>query len=322
MNVEFLSFLKNPEYDFAFCKRLAKNDTPEKSHQSGVNITKPIQTYFPQIDAQNREEYVRLELFLAQTFHDTKLCRYQFQDWGGTRSGERRITRWGDFHNKMSEGDCLIFQRKMYSHNSYRVILVDRNDQNYSDIKSIIEGKRDGVVFRDEQLPIRREEIAEAERNLNDPLETAIWANLQGINRRESTREIIVRSHVFPRIVKEHFGFKCVVTGASIRVPGMNQYEVEAAHIIPKNKNGKDTLVNGLCLSRPFHWAFDKGLFRIDPDGKVNVHELCLNTPENKWINDWNNKQIAIGRDPLIKPSKEALIWHQENVFGRSFDAN
>lgn len=79
------------------------------------------------------------------------------------------------------------------------------------------------------------------------------------------------------------YGSKCAV--CNIR----NKYLLDAAHIIPYEKNGTDDWRNGLLLCKNHHVAFDRNLFRINQDyliektsssslTELDIHEEKINT--------------------------------------------
>lgn len=58
----------------------------------------------------------------------------------------------------------------------------------------------------------------------------------------------------------------CAVTGETTRAV------LIAAHIIPVEYNGPDTVDNGLLLRADIHLLFDAGLLKIHADGRIDLH--------------------------------------------------
>ena len=87
---------------------------------------------------------------------------------------------------------------------------------------------------------------------------------------------------------------------------------LEAAHIKPKSHSGSFLPCNGIAMSRDIHWAFDKGMFTINEDYTITVHEELKNTLLNKY----DNQKINIPTEDFFKPEKNFLQYHKEKVFG------
>jgi len=62
----------------------------------------------------------------------------------------------------------------------------------------------------------------------------------------------------------------CALTGYRIMTDD-GATLVEAAHIEPFATSRNDDIHNGLALSRNAHWAFDQGLWSVDPECRILV---------------------------------------------------
>lgn len=130
----------------------------------------------------------------------------------------------------------------------------------------------------------------------------------------ENERETItrrVRSNSFRDLVLFFYEYKCAVTENVIMYGEL--YNVEAAHIIPRDHRGQDFPKNGIALSRDMHWAFDKGFFTISDEYEVLVHKKVSDAPLLTAVKD---KKIFLPQDRRAWPSEEAIHWHQKNIFG------
>jgi hypothetical protein len=78
------------------------------------------------------------------------------------------------------------------------------------------------------------------------------------------TKDIKLRNRGFRQAIIEAYERKCAVCGMKISSPDGTQWEVEAAHIVPHNLNGRDDILNGMALCRLHHWAFDVGWFTLE----------------------------------------------------------
>lgn len=81
--------------------------------------------------------------------------------------------------------------------------------------------------------------------------------------------EILTRPNqaIFRNNVLVAFNSKCLITGVKLEVV------LEAAHIMPVSKKGKDTVDNGLCLRSDIHLLYDTGHLRIDTCGGIHLSE-------------------------------------------------
>jgi putative restriction endonuclease len=124
------------------------------------------------------------------------------------------------------------------------------------------------------------------------------------------------RDVAFSRRVRDAYGYRCAMSGLQLRNGG-GRPEVQAAHIRPVEKDGSDSVRNGLALSGTLHWMFDRGLISVADD-----HETIL-VSLNKVPADVIGRLIRPdGRllkphDPIHCPHPKNLRWHRENVFGQ-----
>ncbi|MDR7125217.1 HNH endonuclease [Pseudotabrizicola sp. 4114] len=124
------------------------------------------------------------------------------------------------------------------------------------------------------------------------------------------------RDVAFSRQVREAYDFRCAMSGLRLHNGG-GRPEVQAAHIRPVERNGSDSVRNGLALSGTLHWMFDRGL--------VSVAEDCetILVSHNKVPGDVVGRLLRPGgkvlrpANPHHMPHPENLRWHRENVFGQ-----
>ena len=91
-------------------------------------------------------------------------------------------------------------------------------------------------------------------------------------------------------------------------------YEVQASHVIPVAKGGRDLVPNGLALNRSLHWAFDQGMVWVDSDMRVNVSVEVQNDRRNEWLRGFEGRNLWVPSDAPLRPSPDALRWHAEHV--------
>lgn len=103
---------------------------------------------------------------------------------------------------------------------------------------------------------------------------------------------------------------KCAITSEAIYYDKL--INLEAAHIKPKSHSGSFLPCNGIAMSRDIHWAFDRGMFTINDDYTITVHEDVKNTLLSKY----DNQKINVPIEDFFKPEKNFLKYHKEKVFG------
>ena len=128
-----------------------------------------------------------------------------------------------------------------------------------------------------------------------------------------------VRSDRFRTGIMSAYGASCAVSGIGLvhrEVHGDMRYEVEAAHIIPVARGGRDVIPNGMALCRTIHWAFDNGMVWIDGDMRVGLTPEVESDNRNEWLRQYGGQPVRLPRDARLAPSAEALRWHAKNVAG------
>lgn len=121
------------------------------------------------------------------------------------------------------------------------------------------------------------------------------------------------RDHAFARQVKQAYGGRCAMTGLQIRNGG-GRPEVEAAHIVPVEASGPDTVRNGLALSGTVHWMFDRGLVSVGDDYSILIAQdtAARDMADRFFAPDW---RLILPADAARHPHPAYLKWHRENCF-------
>ena len=123
------------------------------------------------------------------------------------------------------------------------------------------------------------------------------------------------RDVAFRRKVREAYDYRCAMSGLRLRNGG-GRPEVNAAHVRPVERQGSDSVRNGLALSGTLHWMFDRGLLSVADDGSI----LVSRNKVPKEVSDRlivPNGRLALPRQARDWPHPENLRWHRENVFGQ-----
>jgi putative restriction endonuclease len=126
------------------------------------------------------------------------------------------------------------------------------------------------------------------------------------------------RDVVFRRVVREAYGYRCAISGLDLRNGG-GRPEVEAAHIRPVERQGNDSVQNGLALSGTLHWMFDRGLISVAEDMTILVsgNKVPGDVVQRLILPD---RRLRLPADPRRHPHPANLRWHREHVFGQGAD--
>jgi putative restriction endonuclease len=91
---------------------------------------------------------------------------------------------------------------------------------------------------------------------------------------------------------------------------------LEAAHIRPYKDGGMHEVSNGLLLRSDIHRLFDLGYVTISTDGRFEVGRRLKDDYENgRHYYAMHRQSLSLPGDPLKRPAREALEWHQSNTF-------
>lgn len=168
----------------------------------------------------------------------------------------------------------------------------------------------------------REELFFESERILagfeNQTIEQKYSNLLQDIKHKtgeDKIRELKTRvnQNVFRQIVLNIYSTKCAICG--IDIPEL----LNASHIIPWSKNEKERLnpSNGICLSKLYDSAFDKGLIGIKTDYTIILSSKILKNKNAEYYEkhfgflEYSKLQLP----ERFKPNKKFLEYHLDTIF-------
>lgn len=218
-------------------------------------------------------------------------------------------------------GDIVAFLREQEDHDIvYRMYRFPQNTSQYAELVNIISthgaygshavvpiSELASIVPVEGKGIIRKKVIPEQVQKeiFKEPIQSEITDE----DKEEITR--LVRSTSFRDLILFFYDYKCAITGRAINYSTLTN--VEAAHIIPRARGGRDNPTNGIALNKDFHWAFDTGFFTINHDYKVIIHKAAKDIPPLKEV---DGKNIFTPEDSRARPNREALKWHADNVLG------
>ena len=310
-----------PEYDHPFYKQLRRNDLPIAANQGGPAIPKALAQYFPPLPPPSggptEEYFLTLDLFDGSTAVCTVTSRWHYQTWKQTRTPEYRLTRNIDtaLLESAKVDDILMFERQTDAIDRYRVSLVRSDTRRHRMILRANAGSRWGLIngVQPSTLTGIRRELDDIVKLAQEPFQMFAPRKLGQPHAR------LLRDAAFARLVKRAYGHRCAVCGTGWLVPLGNPgldptSEPEAAHIVPVELDGVDDLRNSLCLCRSHHWAFDKRILYVDPQGIWRVPPSSFNENRNTTLNDIELSPLIAPRPGYPPPAHEALAWHRQMV--------
>lgn len=134
----------------------------------------------------------------------------------------------------------------------------------------------------------------------------------------ETPRDIIkqlvnrpFRDAKFRKHIREIYDRTCAFTGLRL-INGKGRPEVEAAHIIPVEKGGNDSVQNGIALSGTVHWMFDRGLLSLSDEFDI-LASRHLNYDVSHMLH--KDMKARVPSNPAVRPHSHYLEWHRDNVF-------
>jgi putative restriction endonuclease len=103
------------------------------------------------------------------------------------------------------------------------------------------------------------------------------------------------------------------MSGLELRNGG-GRPEVEAAHILPVEQNGPDTVRNGIALSGTLHWMFDRGLLAVDDNYTIlRAKGSIADEVADRLLT--SDRRLVLPEDKHHWPHPGYLRWHRENCF-------
>ncbi|MCA0401554.1 MAG: HNH endonuclease [Proteobacteria bacterium] len=123
----------------------------------------------------------------------------------------------------------------------------------------------------------------------------------------------LVRDRAFRRVVLGAYDERCAVTGLKL-INGGGRAEVDAAHIVPVEKNGPDAVNNGIALSGTAHWMFDRGLISLSDDLDILVSRQVNDRDSVIGFINKTGKAHAPA-STKFRPHPHFLRWHREHCF-------
>lgn len=119
------------------------------------------------------------------------------------------------------------------------------------------------------------------------------------------------RDAKFRQHVRQVYDRTCAFTGLRL-INGRGRPEVEAAHIIPVERGGNDSVQNGIALSGTVHWMFDRGLLSLADDFTILQSRQLNEDISHLLVKDG---KARVPTAPHLRPHVHYLAWHRDNIF-------
>lgn len=118
------------------------------------------------------------------------------------------------------------------------------------------------------------------------------------------------RDAKFRQHIRQVYDRTCAFTGLRL-INGGGRPEVEAAHIVPVERGGNDSVQNGIALSGTVHWMF-RGLLSLADDFTILRSRQLNEDISHLLVKDG---KARVPTAPHLRPHPHYLGWHRENVF-------
>lgn len=118
----------------------------------------------------------------------------------------------------------------------------------------------------------------------------------------------------FSKSVIDAYDSRCVISGYRLPKTELNMVPgVDAAHILPWAKYDLDTVNNGLCLSKTYHWAFDSGILQVIFDRDTQSYKVIIdNSTEASLLKSGCDVELFkphLGKIDESRLPKDKSLW-------------
>lgn len=121
----------------------------------------------------------------------------------------------------------------------------------------------------------------------------------------------------FPKYILSLYGNQCACCGLRVNFRNNTALSMEAAHIKWKARGGECSLDNGIALCPTHHYTFDRGIWTINPDLRIELSENVLVDKKNDtFFTPYLGESIArFILDENKLPALSNIEWHRKNIF-------
>ena len=177
---------------------------------------------------------------------------------------------------------------------------VEEIQRKYGSLESVLFGVEEREPSEEE---IEREKSQMAQAVESEPKLTE--NETQYVERRRRARD-----RAFTELVREAYDNTCAVCGSQRKSPNGNP-EVEAAHIYPLSKSGRNDVRNGIALCKFHHWAFDSGWLSFTDDHEIIVTEAPDKNGYHE-LKQFEGHSLYLPKSADVHPQPMFLEQHRE----------
>lgn len=319
----YVKKLKNNELGF-------KEGMVRRQRGPFILISKKLQGFFPPLSELelNDRKYISLctegtnkSVLLNYIYFNSK--RALKQDGG---RDEKRIYISKQHYDVFTPGDYVVFYKIYLEDDVYFFVkTIPSGSQNHNDISSLVDNESHAEVSLSDVEKIVGE--ISPPTIVDDEVDDEVIKDLAKIkNTKTATRarsridllegddlELFENSS-FRKIVLFFYGKMCAVSEHNITFN--NVINIEVAHIISHSEGGIAHPTNGIPLCRDLHWAFDRGMFLIEPSSKyfkVQIHPKMMKCD---YLSVFDGVELKQPYDQRYVPRPEYFEWHKNNIYG------
>ena len=326
--------------DQVYIHKLNANELGYRNGKPGgagrfILIAKSCIGYFPPLSEVVLNDHVLLDV-IPPFSEDIVLTNYIYHNskYATLDKNEDRdeyriyLNSKNDKDRSYFEPEDIIIFVKIYEDDDflYKILHLKPNAKDYEKIKSLLEKtdtrwnshalvSRNDLEFVDAFRKIRIGVKVIPQEIIDNAFEEPVnHVAVKEEDKYDTTR--VLRSRSFRDLVLYFYDFKCAITGKELFIDHKDFNNLEAAHLLARAAGGGSNPANGMALERNLHWAFDKGFFTVNFDGKeyqVEVHKDAMRIP---YLASKHGQKLFIPEDSRSRPNSESLKWHKENVFG------
>lgn len=167
---------------------------------------------------------------------------------------------------------------------------------------------REELLFKSEKI------LAELENQTIESKYSNLLCDIKALGE-EKIREVKTRvnQNIFRQIILNVYSTKCAISG--IDIPEL----LNASHIIPWSKNEKERLnpSNGICLSKLYDAAFDKGLIGIKTNFSIILSPKMMEHRNAYYFEKFFGflESCKLNLPERFQPKKEFLEYHLDTIF-------
>ena len=263
------------------------------------------------------------QIALNYVWHNAK---FHLDITGGKRAhDERRLYRNRDIDEDLRL-DRKVIVLILKNQDKYAVTSVPEGDQEYAfwehednqsqTIKNEYDNKKSFCELKN-TINIAYNTVENAESISSDVIERISKNRSQQPGApgdpSECVSALIKTQSQFSDYIRRMYGGKCAIRGSSLVAESL--VGMEAAHIKPDSEQGPLLPANGILMSSDIHKAFDRGIFTLNEESKIEVHNKV---PKDSEMWEFNKQEILpVKGYKIFKPYYKYIEFHRNNIFGK-----